>query len=83
MSESKYKLKVNLKDLKEILSMPVMENSLKKGDIVELTDEKTGISRKCKVKKITNINKNPYYRKVHFSPCPFEIAEILTGKMIK
>jgi len=81
MNEPKYRLRVNFKDLKEILSIPAMENSLKKGDIIELIDEKIGISKKCKVKKITNINNNPYYQKIHFSPCPFEIADISTNKI--
>jgi len=81
MKEPKLKYKVNFKDLKEILSIPAMENSLKKGDIKELIDEKTGISKRCKVKKITNINNNPHYQKVHFSSCPFEIADISTNRI--
>ena len=81
MKEPKYKIKVDFKDLKEILSIPIIPGLLKKGDIIELVDEKNGINKRCKIEKITNLDKNPYYQKVHFSPCPFEIADISTNKI--
>ena len=81
MKEPKPKYKINIDDLRQVLKVPIIPGMLKKGDIVELIDEKAGINRKCKVEKIENIDNNPYYQKVHFSPPPFEIAVIPTNKM--
>ena len=78
MNKSKYKLKVDFKELKEVLSIPIIRNSLKKEDIVELIDDKNGINKRCKIEKITNLDNNPYYQKVHFSTSPFEFAVIST-----
>jgi len=79
--EPKLKFKIDFKDLKEILSIPAMRGTLKKGDMVEIIDEKTGINRRCRVERITNMDNNPYYWKVHFLPSPFEIIEISTSEI--
>ena len=42
-------------ELKKILSIPMLSEELKKGDIVELIDEKLGISKKCKVSEVKPI----------------------------
>ena len=81
MKEPKLKYKINVDDLRQVLKLPIIPGMLKKGDVVELIDEKAGINRKCKVEKIENIDNNPYYKKVHFLPSPFEIAVIPTNKM--
>lgn len=76
----KFKYSVDFKELKKVLSMPTMRGTFKEGDIIELVDEKTGISRKCKVKNITNTDDNPHVKKLHFLPSPFEYIEIDTEK---
>lgn len=81
MKEPKVKFKIDFSELKKVLSIPIIPGTFKKGDVVEIVDEKLGINRKCKVKKIENIDDNPYYQKVHFTSSPFEYAIISTDKM--
>lgn len=83
MKEPKLKYEINVDDLKQVLNLPIIPGMLKKGDIVELVDEKAGINRKCKVEKIENLDNSPHWYKVHFCSPPFEIAVIPTNEVNK
>jgi hypothetical protein len=80
MKEPKLKFEVDFKKLKRILNMAVMRGTLKKGDVIELIDEKAGISKRYKVKKVTNTDNNPHSNKAHISLSPFEYIEIETKR---
>lgn len=63
--EPKLKLKVDFNIIKEFLAIPMLSEQLKKGDIVELIDEKLGKSKKCMVSEVELI-KNPLQSAVYF-----------------